>query len=459
MTHTFQFNGEFFAYDSESGAFHHLDEAAFLLIQACQANGSKMPDRPGDYVPKLPAEEVAVLCSEIEQLIEAGELFAEGVKISADQLYPDGVVLKAMCLIICQACNLRCRYCFAADGTYGDSEQSMMSYETGKRAVDFLIEKSAGRKNLDLDFFGGEPLLNWNVVKQLAVYAGQAGLAAGKNIRLTLTTNATSLDAEKTSFINKYFKNVVLSLDGRREVNDRMRLDAGGNGSYDMVAPKIRDFIAERAGQEYYIRGTFTVYNLDFTADALHLAEFGSNISLEPVISAPGCDYGIGLENIPAIEMEYEKLALAIDELDRRGKDINYFHFALDLSGGPCLYKRLKGCGVGLEYCAVAANGDIYPCHQLVGEREYLLGSVRNERHNLKRSVRESFYRFLLSDQEPCSSCWARYHCGGGCAADVLHVNGDLTGLNEISCRLMKKRLECALWLAYRKSTRREDKF
>ena len=481
MTHTFQFRDEYFAYDSESGAFHQLDVAAFTLIRAWQDNPNKTfkcpnssaaftlirawqdnnghcPECPEEFAPELTRSELDLLCSEIEELVEAGELFSEGEKLSSEQLYPEGVILKAMCLNISHACDLRCKYCFADEGTYGDAEQSLMSFSTGKKAIDFLIEASKGRTNLDIDFFGGEPLLNWKVVTELASYARQTGQAQDKNIRLTLTTNATNLDDTKAEFLNKYFKNIVLSLDGRKQTNDRLRVDAQGQGSYDKVAPNIEKFVRTRGEQEYYIRGTFTKYNLDFAEDALHLAKLGRNISLEPVLSSPGCYFGIELSDIPGIEKEYEKLALAIDALRERGDNINLFHFFLDLAESPCLYKRLKGCGVGLEYCAVTANGDIYPCHQLVGEEEYLLGSVHDDPITLNQAVQNKFQRFLLADQESCLNCWARYHCGGGCAADILHTNQSLSGVNEISCRLLKKRLECALWLAYREKMRKRGK-
>lgn len=454
MTHTFRFRGEYFAYDSESGALHQLDEAAFSLVRAYQKNNSSRPQNPGLYAPDLDAANVELLCLEIETLISNDELFCEGADISTEQLYPDGIVLKAMCLNICHTCDLRCRYCFASSGTYGDSKGSLMSFATGKKAVDFLIKSSGSRKNLDIDFFGGEPLLNWDVVKQLTEYCRQQGLIHDKNIRLTITTNATHLTKEKMEYLNNNFKNVVLSLDGRPEVNDRMRLNSKGEGTYADIAPKIAQFVQLRGEREYYLRGTFTKYNLDFTEDALHLAEFGKNISLEPVLSDSSCDYGITLSDLPRIEEEYERLAVSLNESEKNGSDINFFHFSLDLEGGPCLFKRLKGCGTGLEYCAVAPSGEIYPCHQLVGEDEYLLGSVNDNNVNLSRSVQNKFKRFLLSDQEPCRNCWARYHCGGGCAADILHVNDSLSGVNEISCRLLKKRLECALWLAAQRKAR-----
>ncbi len=454
MTHTFQFNGEYFAYDSESGALHQLDEAAFSLVRAYQENNCTRPSNPSFFVSNLNPSEAEQLCGEIEALIAAGELFSESVNISTEQLYPDGILLKAMCLNICHACDLRCRYCFASEGTYGDSKESLMSFATGKKAIDFLIKSSGNRKNLDIDFFGGEPLLNWNVVLQLTEYCKQQSHLHGKDIRLTITTNATNLTEDKIECLNHNFKNVVLSLDGRQEVNDRMRLNAAGEGSYAKIAPNIKNFVRLRGDLEYYLRGTFTKHNLDFTADAMHLAEFGRNISLEPVLSAPDCDYAIALSDLPEIEKEYEKLAVSLNELEENGSDINFFHFFLDLEGGPCIFKRLKGCGAGLEYCAVAPSGEIYPCHQLVGEEKYLLGSVQDENVTLNRSIQDMFKRFLLSDQEPCSSCWARYHCGGGCAADILHANNSLNGVNEISCTLLKKRVECALWLAAQRKAR-----
>ncbi|HHU08308.1 MAG TPA: thioether cross-link-forming SCIFF peptide maturase [Clostridiaceae bacterium] len=454
MTHTFHFRGEYFAYDSESGALHQLDEAAFSLVRAYQENCCVRPVNPAVYAPELDAVEIEHLCVEIEKLIAADELFSEGENISTDQLYPDGIFLKAMCLNICHTCDLRCRYCFASEGTYGDDTGSMMSFETGKKAVDFLIASSGNRKNLDIDFFGGEPLLNWSVVKQLTEYCNQQSIIHDKNIRLTITTNATNLSEDKIEYLNRHFKNVVLSLDGRQEVNDKMRLNARGEGSYADVAPKIKEFVLRRGELEYYLRGTFTKHNLDFTADALHLAEFGKNISLEPVTSTLDSDYRITSPDLPRIEREYERLVACLNDMEKNGHDVNFFHFSLDLEGGPCLFKRLKGCGAGLEYCAVAPSGDIYPCHQLVGEEEYVLGSVHDQNLVLNSSIQNQFQKFLLSDQEPCNNCWARYHCGGGCAADILHANNSLRGVNEISCALLKKRLECALWLAVQRKAR-----
>ncbi len=454
MTHLFSFLGEYFAYDSESGALHQLDEAAFSLLQAYQDNDEKRPADPGSFVPWLDESEKLELIAEIEELIDNEELFSSGKEIKLEQLYPDGTAVKAMCLNICHACDLRCKYCFAQEGSYGDSHASMMSFATGKKAIDFLISASGKRRNLDIDFFGGEPLLNWETVEKLVSYCQSQGRKGKKDIRLTITTNATGLNLEKMKYLDRNFKNIVLSLDGRPEVHDRMRVNARGEGSYDLVAPKIKEFVRLREDREYYIRGTFTKYNLDFSEDALHLAKFGKNISLEPVLSAPGTSYGIEPSDLPQIEKEYEKLALAIDQLAQQGQEINFFHFFVDLDSGPCLFKRLKGCGVGLEYIAVAPSGDIYPCHQLVGEKQYLLGSVHDGPVQLDSKIQNLLQRFLLSDQDSCLDCWARYHCGGGCAADILHSNNSLAGINEISCRLLKKRIEAALWLAYRRKIR-----
>ena len=408
---------------------------------------------------------VSDVVSDIKNLIATGQLFAPPLEIHVEQLYPDGVYLKSMCLHLCHDCNLRCRYCFAETGDYGTGERSFLSVETGKRAIDYLIEVSGPRRNLDIDFFGGEPLLNWQTVKELVAYCEVEGPAHGKDIRLTITTNALLLDEEKSRYIDQHFKNVVLSLDGRPAVHDRMRPYASGKGSYEQASRNARRFIEIREDREYYIRGTFTRFNLNFSNDVLHLATLGDQLSLEPVVADPGCDYALRMSDLPTIEAEYEKLAQIIASRMADGKGFNFFHFMIDLERGPCLYKRLKGCGVGSEYCAVAPNGDIFPCHQLTGEPEHRMGNVFTGIDLSSSSSTDypstfnqapveqmsSFYSEQLTSQpDACSSCFSRHFCGGGCYANHLHygINGEP---NELSCAMQRKRLECALWLAAQK--------
>jgi len=456
LLHLFKLNGDLLAFDSESGVLHLLDEIAYAVLEAWVENGGRKPS--GKVLATLadqwgsPAAECSV---EIEEAAASGLMFAENAPVDISQLYPDQPRIKSMCLHLCHDCNLRCKYCFAGTGDFGTGKRSMLDVETGRKAVDFLIEASGPRRNLDIDFFGGEPLLNWPVVVALTDYCEKKAAETGKDIRLTITTNAVLLDDEKTEFINRHFKNCVLSIDGRPEVHDRMRPDAGRHGSYDRVAAHIRSFVAARGDREYYLRGTYTHNNLDFSEDVLHLATLGSQVSIEPVVSPDGSGYEIRPEDVNVLEAEYEKLALKMDQLNQAGEGFNFFHFMIDLSGGPCALKRLKGCGVGTEYCAVTPDGDIYPCHQFVGESQFRMGSVLREDGDqlpvgLDHQVQDQFKNLLVPDKPACRSCWARYFCSGGCAANAWHASGQVDGIYETGCALQKKRLECALWLQTR---------
>jgi uncharacterized protein len=448
LVHLFSFKEDLLAFDSESGALHRLDPLSAAVIQAYIDTNGKKPDQV--QLTELSAQygdEVSECCDEIDLLIARDELFAAPQYIIADQLYPDQPRIKSMCLHICHDCNLRCAYCFAGTGDFGTGKRTVLDLETGRKAIDFLIQASGPRKNLDIDFFGGEPLLNWPVVVGLVDYCEQRGRETGKILRLTMTTNGVLLDEAKSEYINQHFKNVVLSLDGRPEVHDRMRPDAGGKGSYARIADHFKKFIELRGQKEYYLRGTFTSHNLNFTEDVLHLATIGKQLSMEPVVAPPGSGYEISPDDLPTIEAEYEHLAQMIRAAKKSGDGFNFFHFMLDLTGGPCAYKRIKGCGVGIEYCAVTPDGDIYPCHQFVGEEQYKMGNVHDDPVVLDATVQKPFFSLLVPDKAECQSCWAKYFCSGGCAANSLHVNGQVDGVDPISCRLQKKRLECALWL------------
>jgi uncharacterized protein len=447
LLHLFRINGDRLAYDPESGALHELDEMAYAVLEAYAAAAGSRPNAEtlhrleGQFGPS-----VADCCREVEDGIQAGTLFAKAEPVVVEKLYPDRPRIKAMCLHLSFDCNLRCRYCFAGTGDFGTGERRHLDLATGQDAVDFLIEAAGPRHNLDIDFFGGEPLLNWPVVVALTEYCERRAAECGKDIRLTITTNAVLLDDEKTAFINDHFKNCVLSLDGRPAVHDRMRPDAGQHGSYERVARNVRRFVAARGDREYYVRGTYTRQNLDFADDVLHLAGLAGQISVEPVVAADGCGYEIRPEDVPAVEREYERLARAMSELPDERR-FNFFHFMIDVEGGPCLFKRLKGCGVGVEYCAVTPAGDIYPCHQLVGIESFKMGNVREQPVTLDAAVQAQFGQLLVPAKSACDNCWARYFCGGGCAANAWHASGRVDGLYETGCALEKKRLECALWL------------
>ncbi len=453
MVHLFTFAEDHLAFDSETGALHLLDEVSYaVMAEFVKTDGQKLAD---EVINRLSAQfgeqAVSETRAEIIGLIEAGTLFAPAQEVSLEQLYPQKPLIKSMCLHISHDCNLRCRYCFAGTGDFGTGKRMMLTEETGRKAIDWLIEVSGPRHNLDIDFFGGEPLINWQVVIALTHYAEEAGSRAGKNIRLTITTNALTLDAEKTAFINEHMKNCVLSIDGRPEVHDRMRPDAGGKGSYERVMSSIRKFVAERGNKEYYARGTFTRHNLDFADDVMHLAEQGiDQISLEPVVASDGCGYELRREDVPAILAEYERLALKLAKSREQGRAFNFFHFMIDTEHGPCAYKRLKGCGVGSEYCAVTPDGDIYPCHQFVGQEEFCLGNVHSEPVELEPNISAAFAELIVPNKPECQKCWSRYFCSGGCAANAYAATGNINGLHEISCELQKKRLECALWLKVR---------
>jgi uncharacterized protein len=456
LLHLFTLHNDFLAFDIESQALHLLDETAWHILRAWQDAGGKQPPAAvlADLADRF-GSEAGECAAEIGQLIDRGELFATAEPVTLEQLYPDGPRIKSMCLHLCHDCNLRCRYCFAGTGDFGTGRRTMLDRETGRQAIEFLLTASGNRHNLDIDFFGGEPLLNWPVVVDLTHYCEKRSRETNKDIRLTITTNATLLDDEKTDFINRHFKNCVLSIDGRPEVHDRMRPDAGGHGSYGRVSGHIRSFVAARADKEYYLRATFTRNNLDFDADVRHLSGLGSQISVEPVVAPDGSGYEIRQQDVAAIEATYERLAGDLLAAEERGEGINFFHFMIDLDQGPCAYKRLKGCGVGTEYCAVTPDGEIYPCHQFVGMEQFRMGHVKDSPVRLAPAVQNLFHHLLVPDKPACRDCWARYFCSGGCAANAWFAEGKVGGTYEIGCRMEKKRLECALWLqAHRKLAR-----
>ncbi|MEG0441420.1 MAG: thioether cross-link-forming SCIFF peptide maturase, partial [Oscillospiraceae bacterium] len=353
-----------------------------------------------------------------------------------------GAPIKALCLHVSHDCNLRCRYCFASTGDFGTGHRLTMDFETAKRAIDFVIEKSGSRRNIEVDFFGGEPLMAMDTVKKTVAYARSIEEEHGKCFRFTITTNGVLLDDENIAYINKEMSNAVLSLDGRPAVNDHMRKTINGKGSYDMIVPKFKQLVDGRGDKDYYLRGTFTHNNLDFAADVTHVASLGfRNISVEPVVSEPECSWALQDDDIPTILAEYEKLA---EELKGRD-DINFFHFNVDLAQGPCVIKRMRGCGAGCEYVAVTPEGDLYPCHQFVGNAEYKLGNVFEG--TFDHALSDKFAELNIYTREDCKTCWARFYCSGGCSASNLLVNGDIKKPHHVGCELEKKRLECAIAL------------
>lgn len=474
MIHLFEMMGQRIAYDSECSSIYSLDEPSFRILESYVESGGQRPDtRRMVKIARennCPLPEIEEICDDYDELIRKEALFAPVIEADYSNLYPEGPIIKAMCLHICHDCNMRCRYCFAGTGDYGTHKRSMLSVETGKKAIDFLMNASGKRHHLDIDFFGGEPLLNWPVVVELTDYCEQASIRTGKEIRITITTNALLLDREKTDFINMHMKNCVLSLDGRPEIHNKMRPGIGGKPTYTPISENIRDFIAAREEKnskyhEYYVRGTFTRHNTDFSEDVRHIADHlnARHISMEPVVSAPNTGYDIREEDVDDIEMEYERLAGYVDNRKKTDRPVHFFHFRMDFEDGPCAFKRLKGCGVGSEYVAVTPEGDIYPCHQFVGEEAFKMGNVEDlqkitdgEGHflagktiddMLDPQVRKMFFERLMPDRPECKKCFARYHCGGGCAANRYFSTGSLDEEYKIGCALTRKRLECSLWL------------
>lgn len=391
-------------------------------------------------------EETAEAVGELLSLKEADMLYTEDIyEPYIDSMKKRDTVVKALCLHIAHDCNLACRYCFAEEGEY-HGRRALMDFETGKKALDFLVANSGNRVHLEVDFFGGEPLMNWDVVKKLVLYGRSIEKEHHKQFRFTMTTNGILLDEEKLAFINQEMGNLVLSLDGRKEVNDRMRPHRGGQGSYDEIVPKFIRAAKSRNQMNYYLRGTFTRYNLDFAKDVLHAADLGfEQISVEPVVADEKEDYAIREEDIPAIEREYDRLAGELLKRRREGKPVNFFHFMIDLEGGPCVAKRLSGCGSGCEYLAVTPWGDFYPCHQFVGQEEFLMGNV--DAGITRPEIQQQFKDCNVYTKQKCKDCFAKFYCSGGCAANAYHFDGSINGAYDIGCRLQRKRVECAIMM------------
>ncbi len=451
MLHQYKLNGYNIVLDTCSGAVHVVDDVAYDIIAEYESRTRDeivrhMLEKYSDRA-DVTEEEVNACIDDITALKEDGQLFTPDTFENMAGTFKErsGNVMKALCLHVAHTCNLNCSYCFASQGKY-HGERALMSFEVGKRAIDFLIENSGERRNLEVDFFGGEPLMNWDVVKQIVEYARSVEKKYGKNFRFTLTTNGVLIDDDVIDFSNREMSNVVLSLDGRKEIHDATRVDYAGNGSYDRIVPKFQKLVASRGGKNYYMRGTFTHRNPDFTNDVFHMADLGfTELSMEPVVCAPDDPMALTPEDIETVKEQYEILAKEMLKREREGRGFTFYHYMIDLTAGPCIYKRISGCGSGTEYMAVTPWGDLYPCHQFVGEESYKLGDIWNGVTN--DALRDDFRCCNAYARPECKDCWAKLYCSGGCAANAYHASGSIRGVYKPGCELFKKRIECAIMI------------
>lgn len=452
MIHCYQSNGYSIVMDVNSGAVHVVDDLVYQLVPLLEPLVKEKKDKGEilDFVKaqQLPytEEETAEAVEEILLLAQEGQLYTEDIYENyIDSFKKRETVVKALCLHIAHDCNLACRYCFAEEGEY-HGRRAIMSYEVGKKALDFLVANSGNRTNLEVDFFGGEPLMNWEVVKQLVAYGRSLEEEHHKKFRFTITTNGVLLNDEILEFVNKEMGNMVLSIDGRKDVHDRMRPHRGGQGSYDEIVPKFKKAAESRGQMNYYVRGTYTHYNTDFAKDVLHLADLGfKQISVEPVVAPETEDYAIREEDLPQLLAQYDELAEEMIKRRKEGNGFNFFHFMIDLEGGPCVAKRLSGCGSGTEYLAVTPWGDLYPCHQFVGNEDFLMGNV--DEGVLRTDIRDEFKQCNVYAKEKCKDCFAKFYCSGGCAANSYNFTGNVNGSYDIGCELQRKRIECAIMI------------
>ena len=476
MIHTYTLNGFNIAVDAASGAVHAVDELAYAVINRIDEKGPDAvysdPDMRSELASAVAKEygitsdEVMETIEDIEGLRKEGLLWSEDLfEEAASEIKLKQSVLKAICLHVAHGCNMDCEYCFAGKGDYS-GKSGIMDLETGKRALDFLVENSGSRRNLEVDFFGGEPLINWDVCKELVAYGRELEKKHNKKFNFTLTTNGVLIDEDVIEFSNREMNNVVLSLDGRKETHDRMRHSKSGEGTYDRIINNFKDLVdsrtdtekaEERRSSEYYMRGTYTAYNKDFASDVLAMADMGfKETSIEPVVSDPDVPYALHEEDLPELFKEYERLAVEMLEKEKRGEGFNFYHYTLDLTGGPCIYKRVAGCGVATEYLAVTPDGDLYPCHQFVGDDEMIVGNIY-EGITHPKTVEIFTGGNNVYTRDKCRDCWARLYCAGGCAANNYHSNGDINKVYEFGCRLHRKRIECALMLAAARSEMNEQ--
>ena len=452
MIHQYKQGGYNIVLDVCSGAVHVVDEVAYDII-------AMFEDKEKDEILRILSEkyngrdditdnDIEECYSQVQGLKDSGKLFAPDTfeSMAGTLKQKTAGVVKALCLHVAHTCNLNCAYCFASQGKY-NGERNVMSLEVGKRALDFLVENSGSRHNLEVDFFGGEPLMNFDVVKDLVAYARSIEKENNKNFRFTLTTNGVLVDDDVIDFANKECSNVVLSLDGRKEIHDRYRVDYAGNGSWEKIVPKFQKFVEARNGKNYYMRGTFTHANPDFLKDIQQMLDLGfSELSMEPVVCAPGDPSELTEEDLTIVMKQYEDLADLMLERDKEGKPFTFYHYMIDLTGGPCIYKRISGCGSGTEYMAVTPWGDLYPCHQFVGDEKFKLGNVWDGVTN--KEIQSEFAACNVYAHPECKDCWARLYCSGGCAANAYHATGSVTGVYESGCRLFRKRMECAIMVA-----------
>ncbi|MBQ4553033.1 MAG: thioether cross-link-forming SCIFF peptide maturase [Clostridia bacterium] len=461
MVHQYKLNGYNIVLDTCSGSVHAVDEVAYDMIAMYET--ASADEIVAAMLEKYKGREDVTegdlrdCLEDIQALKDMGKLFTPDT--FANQAHTlkarTGNVVKALCLHVAHTCNLNCSYCFASQGKY-HGDRALMSFEVGKRALDFLIENSGTRHNLEVDFFGGEPLMNWDVVKDLVAYARTQEKKYNKNFRFTLTTNGMLIDQDVIDFANKEMSNVVLSLDGRKEIHDRLRVDYAGNGSYDRIVPKFKQLVDARGGKNYYMRGTFTHANPDFTNDVFHMADMGfTELSMEPVVCAADDPAALTPEDIEVVKRQYEILAEEMLRREKEGRPFTFYHYMIDLTGGPCIYKRISGCGSGTEYMAVTPWGDLYPCHQFVGEESYKLGDIWNGVTN--DPLREEFRACNAYAREECKDCWAKLYCSGGCAANAFHASGSIRGVYEPGCELFRKRMECAIMIKVAQDEAKEN--
>ncbi len=451
MIHCYKLGGLNIVLDIFSGSVHVVDEVAYDIIEMFESADkdeivTKILDKYADRE-DVTKDEVLECIEQVDELKASGKLFTKDTfEPMADTLKQKTAgVVKALCLHIAHTCNLNCAYCFASQGKYS-GERALMSFEVGKQALDFLVENSGTRRNLEVDFFGGEPLMNFDVVKKLVEYARSIEKEKNKNFRFTLTTNGVLIDDDVIDFANKEMSNVVLSLDGRKEVHDRYRVDYAGNGSWERIVPKFQRLVEARGGKNYYMRGTFTHANPDFLNDIKEMLSLGFNeLSMEPVVCAPDDPSALTNEDLPIVLEQYEKLAELMLERHREGKPFTFYHYMIDLKGGPCIYKRVSGCGSGTEYMAVTPWGDLYPCHQFVGDEKFKLGNVWDGVDNTE--IQNEFMACNVYSRPECSDCWAKLYCSGGCAANAYHATGSVTGVYKYGCELFRKRMECAIMI------------
>lgn len=441
--HRFDLNDKKVILDVNSGSVHVVDEIIWDIVELYESNS--IEDILDKLESKFSKDEITEAYGEIESLRENGLLFSEDI-YEEDINMSNQNIVKALCIHIAHDCNLKCNYCFASQGDF-DGEKIHMSLSVGKKALEFLVENSGSRRNLEIDFFGGEPLMNFGVVKDLVAYGRELEKKYNKNFRFTITTNGLLLDKDKMDFINEHMDNVVLSLDGRKDVNDKMRQTVTGEGSYDIIVPKFLEFVKLRGNKSYYLRGTFTSHNIDFSRDVLDLKNLGFNsISVEPVVASPENDYALLEEHLEKIIAEYEELSKEYIKMHKSGDGFDFFHFMIDLNQGPCAIKRISGCGAGVEYLAVTPEGRLYPCHQFVGDEDFKMGDVFNGVH--AKDLRDKFKKANVYSKEECKGCWAKFYCSGGCHANAYNFNKDINKPYKIGCEMEKKRIECAISVA-----------